>query len=68
MDPKYLQPLPSEIAAQCAEDKTRLTREEYEEDYQKTIKSLIKQLKDVEGLDISKTMKDQIRQWFLECR
>lgn len=68
MDPKYKQPLPSEIAAQENEDKTRMTREEYEEDYQKTVKALIKQLKDVEGLDISKTMKDQIRQWFLECR
>ncbi|XP_029684645.1 dynein regulatory complex protein 11 isoform X2 [Takifugu rubripes] len=68
MDPKYQKPLPSEIAAQDDEDKTRLTREEYEEDYQKTVESLIKQLKDVEGLDISKTMKDQIRQWFLECR
>lgn len=68
MDPKYQKPLPSEITAQENEDKTRLTREEYEEDYQKTVKSLIKQLKDVEGLDISKTMKDQIRQWFLECR
>lgn len=68
MDPKYQKALPSEIAAQDDEDKTRLTREEYEEDYQKTITSLIKQLKDVEGLDISKTMKDQIRQWFFECR
>lgn len=68
MDPKYQKPLPSEIAARDDEDKTRLTREEYEEDYQETIKALIKQLKGVEGLDISKTMKDQIRQWFLECR
>lgn len=68
MDPKYKELLPSEVTAQDSEDKTRWTREEHEEDYQKTIKSVTKQLKDVEGLDISKSMKDQIRQWFLECR
>lgn len=68
MDPKYKKPLPSEITAQDYEDKTLMTREEYEEDYQKTIKAVTKQLQDVEGLDISKTMKDQLRQWFFECR
>lgn len=68
MDPKYRKPLPSEIKAQGCEDKTLLTREEYEEDYQKTLKAVTKQLQTVEGLDISKTMKDQLRQWFFECR
>lgn len=68
MDPKYKKPLPSEIKAQDCEDKTLLTREEYEEDYQKTLKAVTKQLQTVEGLDISKTMKDQLRQWFFECR
>lgn len=68
MDPKYEKPLLSEITAQDYEDKTLMTREEYEEDYQKMIKAVTKQLQDVEGLDISKTMKDQLRQWFFECR
>uniref|UniRef100_H3DDL2 Zgc:153738 n=1 Tax=Tetraodon nigroviridis TaxID=99883 RepID=H3DDL2_TETNG len=68
MDPKYKKLLPSEITAQDDEDKTLMTREEYEEDYQKTIKAVVKQLQDVEGLDIGKTMKEQLRQWFFECR
>lgn len=68
MDRKYRKLLPPEITAQDYEDKTLMTREEYEEDYQKTIKAVTKQLRDVEGLDISKTMKDQLRQWFFECR
>ncbi|XP_029355304.1 dynein regulatory complex protein 11 [Echeneis naucrates] len=68
MDPKYRVPCPAEITAQANEVHTRTKQTEYEEDYQKSMEAITRQLRDVEGHDISKTMKDQIRQWFIECR
>uniref|UniRef100_A0A4W6FG33 Zgc:153738 n=1 Tax=Lates calcarifer TaxID=8187 RepID=A0A4W6FG33_LATCA len=56
------------FAAQASEASMRIKQEEHEEDYQKSIVAVTKQLRDVEGHDISKTMKEQIRQWFIECR
>uniref|UniRef100_A0A4W6FHI7 Zgc:153738 n=1 Tax=Lates calcarifer TaxID=8187 RepID=A0A4W6FHI7_LATCA len=61
-------PCPAEVAAQASEASMRIKQEEHEEDYQKSIVAVTKQLRDVEGHDISKTMKEQIRQWFIECR
>ncbi|XP_056234161.1 dynein regulatory complex protein 11 isoform X2 [Seriola aureovittata] len=68
MDPKYRVPYPAEITAQANQAYTHIKQEEHEEDYQKSIEAVTKQLRDVEGHDMSKTMKDQIRQWFIECR
>ncbi|KAK1897172.1 Dynein regulatory complex protein 11 [Dissostichus eleginoides] len=68
MDPKYQVPCPTEIAAQSSEASTKIKQEEHNEDYQKSLVSVTNQLRDVEGYDISKTMKEQIRQWFIECR
>ncbi|XP_040896572.1 dynein regulatory complex protein 11 [Toxotes jaculatrix] len=68
MDPKYQVPCPAEITARATEASTRIKQEEYEEDYQKSILSITKQLRDVEGHDMSKAMKEKIRQWFIECR
>ncbi|KAJ0032484.1 hypothetical protein NQD34_002565, partial [Periophthalmus magnuspinnatus] len=68
IDPKYYSTLPSEITAQENEAQTRITQQEHEEDYQKCIVAITNQLRDVEGHDIGQTMKDQIRQWFFECR
>uniref|UniRef100_A0A8D2ZQ37 AAA+ ATPase domain-containing protein n=1 Tax=Scophthalmus maximus TaxID=52904 RepID=A0A8D2ZQ37_SCOMX len=68
MDPKYQVPCPAEVTAQASEACTRMKQQEHEEEYQKSIVAVTKQLRDIEGHDISKTMKDQIRQWFIECR
>lgn len=68
MDPKYQVPRPAEITAQANEVCTQLKQEEYDDDYHKSVVAVTKQLRDVEGHDMSKTMKDQIRQWFIECR
>ncbi|XP_035031635.2 dynein regulatory complex protein 11 [Hippoglossus stenolepis] len=68
MDPKYKVPRPAEIAAKATEACNRIKQQEHEEDYQKSIVAISKQLLDVEGHDMSNTMKDQIRQWFIECR
>ncbi|XP_070688696.1 dynein regulatory complex protein 11 [Pempheris klunzingeri] len=68
MDPKYQVPCSAEITARASEGCTQLKQEEHEEDYQKSVVAVTNQLRDVEGHDMSKTMKDQIRQWFIECR
>uniref|UniRef100_A0A3B4ZN18 IQ motif containing with AAA domain 1 n=1 Tax=Stegastes partitus TaxID=144197 RepID=A0A3B4ZN18_9TELE len=68
MDPKHQLPTSAEITAQANEACTRAKQEEYEEAYQKSMEDVTKQLRDMEGHDMSKTMKDQIRQWFIECR
>ncbi|KAM6938065.1 dynein regulatory complex protein 11 [Lycodopsis pacificus] len=68
MDPKYQVPCPAVITAQANEACTRIQREDRNADYQKSAVDVTNQLQDVEGLNMSKSMKDQIRQWFIECR
>ncbi|XP_035032932.2 dynein regulatory complex protein 11-like [Hippoglossus stenolepis] len=68
MDPKYKVPSSAEIGARATEVFNWNRQQEHEEDYQKAIVAITKQLLDVEGHDMSNTMKDQIRQWFIECR
>uniref|UniRef100_A0AAQ5ZR25 IQ motif containing with AAA domain 1 n=1 Tax=Amphiprion ocellaris TaxID=80972 RepID=A0AAQ5ZR25_AMPOC len=68
MDPKHQLPSPAETTAQANEACTRVKQEEHEEAYQKSIEVVTNQLRDMEGHDMSKTMKEQIRQWFIECR
>ncbi|XP_068563222.1 dynein regulatory complex protein 11 [Cebidichthys violaceus] len=68
MDPKYQVPCPAVITAQANEACTRIKREDHNADYQKSVVAVTNQLQEVEGLDMSKSMKDQIRQWFIECR
>ncbi|XP_077079719.1 dynein regulatory complex protein 11-like isoform X3 [Siphateles boraxobius] len=68
MDPKLSYPSQNELAAQNNKANRRTRQEEHEDDYQKSIGSVIYQLRDVEGPEMKETMKDQIRQWFIECR
>ncbi|KAM9762046.1 dynein regulatory complex protein 11 [Menidia menidia] len=68
MEPKYLEPLPAEIAARANEALLRAKQEEHEEAYQKALETVTNQIREMEGHDMSKTMRSQIRQWFFECR
>lgn len=68
MDPKYEEPRPAETTAQAIEASTRVKQTEHEEAYQKATVDVMNQLRDVEGDDMSKSMKVQIQQWFTECR
>uniref|UniRef100_A0A8C3AYE7 Zgc:153738 n=1 Tax=Cyclopterus lumpus TaxID=8103 RepID=A0A8C3AYE7_CYCLU len=61
-------PCSAVISAQASEACTRIKREEHNADYQKSVVAVTNQLRDVEGHDMSKSMKDQLRQWFIECR
>ncbi|XP_026125142.1 dynein regulatory complex protein 11 isoform X2 [Carassius auratus] len=68
MDPKLSYPSQTELDALSNEANRRTRQDEHEDDYQKSIGSVIYQLKEVEGPEMKETMKDQIRQWFIECR
>ncbi|XP_067250755.1 dynein regulatory complex protein 11 [Chanodichthys erythropterus] len=68
MDPKLSYPSQNELAAQNNKANRRTRQDEHEDDYQKSIGSVIYQLREVEGPEMKETMKDQIRQWFIECR
>ncbi|KAM4629825.1 dynein regulatory complex protein 11 [Polymixia lowei] len=67
MEPGHEQPCLASTTAQTNEDRRRIKQEEHEEDYQKSTVAITNQLREVEGPDIRETMKDQIRQWFIEC-
>lgn len=56
------------MTAQAIEASTRVKQMEHEEAYQKATVDVMNQLRDVEGDDMSKSMKVQIQQWFTECR
>ncbi|XP_075036492.1 dynein regulatory complex protein 11 isoform X1 [Mixophyes fleayi] len=43
-------------------------QEQYEADYQHALVQIKDTIRESEGLDIKETLKDQIRQWFIECR
>uniref|UniRef100_A0A3Q2P1Z8 IQ and AAA domain-containing protein 1 n=1 Tax=Fundulus heteroclitus TaxID=8078 RepID=A0A3Q2P1Z8_FUNHE len=68
VDPKYQAPCSAEAAAQAIEASTRIKQKQHEEAYLKSIEEILKQLREMEYHDTSKTMKNQIRQWFFECR
>ncbi|XP_051525637.1 dynein regulatory complex protein 11-like isoform X3 [Myxocyprinus asiaticus] len=68
MDPKLSYPSPSELVVQNNETSKRTRQGEHEDDYLKSISSVVFQLREVEGPEMKEAMKDQIRQWFIECR
>ncbi|KAG5850704.1 dynein regulatory complex protein 11 [Anguilla rostrata] len=55
------------LAARANEACRRQRQNQHEEDFQKSIIAITDQLREVEGPDMKETMKDQIRQWFIEC-
>uniref|UniRef100_W5KQ89 Zgc:153738 n=1 Tax=Astyanax mexicanus TaxID=7994 RepID=W5KQ89_ASTMX len=61
------QPCPASVVAEDTKNRRRIRQEEHEEDYQKSIISITNSLREVEGPDMKENMKDQIRQWFIEC-
>ncbi|KAM6963282.1 dynein regulatory complex protein 11 [Aplochiton taeniatus] len=67
MEPKPNKPCAATAATQANEARRRVKQAEYEEDYQKAIIAVTDKLREIEGPDMRETMKDQIRQWFIEC-
>ena len=68
LDQSHTQPYPAKAAALANQSYRRAKQKEHEEDYQKSIGTITKKLREVEGPDMRETMKDQIRQWFIECQ
>ncbi|XP_078802654.1 dynein regulatory complex protein 11 isoform X2 [Oryzias latipes] len=68
MDPKYLAPSPAEVALLAAEACTRLKQQEHEAAYQKAVVAVTNQLREMEGNNMSNTLKSQVREWFFKCR
>lgn len=64
----YLALQPAETAALAIKEATRVKQAEYYDDYLKSIEAVTKHLREVESQDMSDALRDQIRQWFLECR
>ncbi|KAL2089973.1 hypothetical protein ACEWY4_014661 [Coilia grayii] len=61
------EPLSYAATAYGNQAQRRQKQSEYEEDYQTAIITITDKIRDLEGPDIKETMKDQIRQWFIEC-
>ncbi|KAL6459341.1 hypothetical protein MHYP_G00328130 [Metynnis hypsauchen] len=67
MDQNLPQFCPAASAAEATKTCRRTKQEEHEEDYQKSLISITNSLRELEGPNMTETMKDQIRQWFIEC-
>ncbi|KAJ8375468.1 hypothetical protein SKAU_G00060480, partial [Synaphobranchus kaupii] len=63
----HSQPCCSLLAAQANEACRRQRQNQHEVDFQKAIITITDQIREVEGPEMKETMKDQIRQWFIEC-
>uniref|UniRef100_A0AA85KA81 Uncharacterized protein n=1 Tax=Trichobilharzia regenti TaxID=157069 RepID=A0AA85KA81_TRIRE len=46
----------------------RVTQNIYEQEYQQALVKVKEKIRDTEGPDMRETMRDQMRQWFIECR
>ncbi|XP_056629458.1 dynein regulatory complex protein 11-like [Triplophysa dalaica] len=67
-NPKLPNPSPLKLAVQNNEANRRKRQEEYEDDYQKSISFVTELLWELESQEMKEIMKDQIRQWSIECR
>ncbi|MCI4380514.1 hypothetical protein PGIGA_G00240810 [Pangasianodon gigas] len=67
MKPGLAQSCPAVVLAEDKKVVRRSKQEEHEEDFQKALISISESLRETEGPDMKEMMKDQIRQWFIEC-
>uniref|UniRef100_H3AKF9 Zgc:153738 n=1 Tax=Latimeria chalumnae TaxID=7897 RepID=H3AKF9_LATCH len=62
-----VEPIPAVICAQENEEERRVRQEKYDMEYQQALLDVKAKMTQLEGADLREAMKDQIRQWFLEC-
>ncbi|XP_062854919.1 dynein regulatory complex protein 11 [Trichomycterus rosablanca] len=67
MEPSLTQPSAATELTRAGKALRRVRQEEHKEEYQNAQISITKSLREMEGPDMKETMKDQIRQWFIEC-
>uniref|UniRef100_A0A8C3HDN7 IQ motif containing with AAA domain 1 like n=1 Tax=Chrysemys picta bellii TaxID=8478 RepID=A0A8C3HDN7_CHRPI len=66
-DPKASGLSAAMLRAQLGEEFRRLRQADYEAEYQQALVSIREGLYEVEGPDMREEMKEQLRQWFIEC-
>uniref|UniRef100_M3XIE1 Zgc:153738 n=1 Tax=Latimeria chalumnae TaxID=7897 RepID=M3XIE1_LATCH len=66
-DSNFTKPIPAVICAQENEEERRVRQEKYDMEYQQALLDVKAKMTQLEGADLREAMKDQIRQWFLEC-
>ncbi|XP_044861234.1 IQ and AAA domain-containing protein 1-like isoform X3 [Mauremys mutica] len=66
-DPKALGLSAAMLRAQLGEEFRHLRQADYEAEYQQAMVSIREGLYEVEGPDMREEMKEQLRQWFIEC-
>ncbi|XP_074919513.1 IQ and AAA domain-containing protein 1-like [Chelonoidis abingdonii] len=66
-DPKALGLSAAMLRAQLGEEFRHLRQADYEAEYQQALVSIREGLYEVEGPDMREEMKEQLRQWFIEC-
>ncbi|XP_030045729.1 dynein regulatory complex protein 11 [Microcaecilia unicolor] len=66
-DPQLQEFSPNIVRSIVTEELRRTKREEQEVDYQQALSNIKQNLYKMEGPEMKDHMKDQIRQWFIEC-
>ncbi|XP_067391780.1 IQ and AAA domain-containing protein 1-like isoform X3 [Emydura macquarii macquarii] len=66
-DPKALGLSAAMLRAQLGEEFRRLRQADYEAEYQQALVNIREGLYEMEGPDMQEEMKEQLRQWFIEC-
>uniref|UniRef100_A0A670J961 IQ motif containing with AAA domain 1 like n=1 Tax=Podarcis muralis TaxID=64176 RepID=A0A670J961_PODMU len=61
-------PTPAMIRAQLGEELRRMRQADYEAEYQVALDNIRDTIYEVEGPSMCEALKDQLRQWFIECR
>ncbi|XP_039609173.1 dynein regulatory complex protein 11 isoform X2 [Polypterus senegalus] len=66
--PEDSQPSPTLITAKSAEIHNHQQQDIYEQEFQQALQTTKEKLLEMEGTNMRENMKNQIRQWFIECR
>ncbi|KAJ7322745.1 hypothetical protein JRQ81_019032 [Phrynocephalus forsythii] len=67
MEPQLLGPSPATIRAQLGEELRRMRQADYEAEYRDALDHVRDTLYEVEGPGAREQLKEQLRQWFIEC-
>ncbi|XP_028606167.2 IQ and AAA domain-containing protein 1-like [Podarcis muralis] len=68
LEPELAGPTPAMIRAQLGEELRRMRQADYEAEYQVALDNIRDTIYEVEGPSMCEALKDQLRQWFIECR
>ncbi|XP_078234378.1 IQ and AAA domain-containing protein 1-like [Pogona vitticeps] len=67
MEPQLMGPSPAMIRAQLGEELRRMRQSDYEVEYRDALDHVRDTLYEVEGPSMREQLKEQLRQWFIEC-